>query len=92
MELDARAGPEGEPMQWLHARIHRDELRALIVAAPIFGEMPPEPLLIACPRCGDEYVADLGAYEEPVTMEEDEWAALMRLDGECPDHAHRFTI
>jgi hypothetical protein len=79
-------------MQWVHARIHRAELRALIAASPIFGEQPPEPVLIACPRCGDEYVADLGPYDEPETLEGDEWAALVRLDEECPDHAHRFSV
>jgi hypothetical protein len=40
-------------MEWLHARIHRAELRALIAAAPIFEETPPERVMIACPRCGE---------------------------------------
>jgi hypothetical protein len=48
-------------MQWLHARIHRAELRALITATPIFGEQPPEPVMIACPRCGDENFRRPGA-------------------------------
>lgn len=68
------------------------ELRALIAQVPLFGEQPPEPVMIACPRCGDDYFADLAPYEEPATLEEDEWAALVRLEVECPDHAHRFTI
>lgn len=76
----------------LQARIHRDELRALIAAAPVFGEQPPEPVFVTCPTCGDTWFADLAPYDEPVTLEEDEWEAVVHLDEECPDHAHRFEV
>jgi hypothetical protein len=36
--------------------------------------------------------ADLGPYDEPRTLDEDEWSALVRLEGECPDHADRFSV
>ncbi len=68
---------------FLHARIHRARWRALIAA---------EPVLIACPTCGTAYAADLEPEEEPVELEADEWAALVRLDAECPDHPHRFSV
>jgi hypothetical protein len=77
-------------MYWPHARIHRADLRELIAASPIFGAQPPEPVMIACPRCGDEYLADLAPHEEPLELEAEERAALERLEGECPDHAHKF--
>lgn len=70
-------------MQLLHARVHRTRLRELIAAVPVFGDQSPEPLMIACPACGDEFFADLEALE---------WGALVRLEGECPDHAHRFAV
>ena len=57
------------------------------------AELVPEPLLITCPRCGDEFFADIGPDEgEPRWLEEDEWEATVRLEGECPDHAHRFFV
>ena len=63
--------------RFLLARIHRARLRELV----------------ACPRCGDEYFADLNPNEsEPQWLQEDEWEALVRLDEECPDHAHRFVV
>lgn len=79
-------------MQVLHARIHRARLRELIAAVPVFGDRPPEPVILSCPTCGDEFFADLAPYEEPFDLEELEWEALTWLDRECPDHAHRFEV
>ncbi len=79
-------------MTFLHARIHRSRLRDLIAQTPVFGDQPPEPVTISCPKCGDEFFADLEPYEEPWWIEEAEWTAMMRLHEECPDHAHRFDV
>ena len=79
-------------MQFLHAQLHLYRLRELITSVPVFGDRPPEPLLIACPKCGDQFFGDLEPYEEPWDLEALEWAALVRLEGECPDHAHRFAV
>ena len=79
--------------RFLLARIHRARLRELVAAHGIPAELVPEPLVIACPRCGDEFFADIGPDEgEPRWLEEDEWEATVRLEGECPDHAHRFFV
>ena len=80
-------------MQFPHARLHRARLRELVTGHAIPAELVAAPLLIACPRCGDEFFADLGPDEsEPRFYESDEWEAVVRLDRECPDHAHRFAV
>jgi hypothetical protein len=67
-------------MRFLHASIHRDELRALIAAAPVFGDIPPEPVMVDCPTCGDTFFADLAPYDEPLTQ----GASLVgSLDADC---------
>ena len=52
----------------------------------------PEPVLFACPRCGDEFFLDLDHDCEVWDADALEWQALVRLDGECPDHPHRFEV
>ena len=79
-------------MEFLHARIYRQRYRELIAEVPVFGDRPPEPFTIACPKCGDVYLAELAPYDEPWDLEEQEWEAVVRLDDECPDHAHRFEV
>ena len=39
-----------------------------------------------------ETLANVGPDEEPFDLEAQEWAATVRLDAECPDHAHAFTV
>jgi hypothetical protein len=77
-------------MVFLLASLHRDRYRQLV--AETGGELPPEPFTIACPKCGDLCIADLGPDDEPQALELQEWAALVRLDAECPDHAHRVAV
>ena len=78
---------------FLLARLHHARLRELVAGYGIPAELVPEPRIIQCPRCGDEFFADIDpAGDEPRWLEEDEWEALVRLDGECPDHAHRFAV
>ena len=76
----------------LHARVHRARYRELVAAEGLALDAAPEPVLFACPRCGDEFFLDLDTDTEPWDVEEAEWQAVTRLDGECPDHAHRFVI
>ena len=78
---------------FLMARIHPGRLRELVAAWNLPPEYAPiDMIIVACPRCGAEFFPDLDPEEEPITLEEDEWAARVRLDGECPDHAHRFEV
>jgi hypothetical protein len=79
-------------MEFLHVGIYRQRYRELLAEVPVFGNQPPDPFVIQCPRCGDTYLADLGPYDEPFDLEEQEWAATVRLARECPDHSHRFTV
>ena len=79
-------------MQFLHAQPHLYRLRELITSVPVFGERPPEPVVIRCPRCLDQWFADLEPYEELSDLEELEWEAQAKLFKECPDHSHRFTV
>lgn len=77
-------------MRFLHAGVYVQRHRELVADAPVSGDTPPGPFTVVCPRCGDTYVADIGPYDEPWDLEEQEWAAVTLLAGECPDHAHRF--
>jgi hypothetical protein len=77
-------------MVFLLASLHRARYDALV--AEVGDDQPLAPFTITCPRCGAVYVADLEADDEPWDIEEQEWAATMRLLVECPDHAHRFAV
>ncbi len=79
-------------MEFLHAGIYRQRYRELLAELPVFGDQPPDPFTIQCPRCGDTYVAELDPYDEPWDLEEQEYAATVRLWRECPDHTTRFTV
>lgn len=47
---------------------------------------------VACPDCGQVFVADLAPDEDPWELEACEFEALDRLIHECPDHAHMFVV
>jgi hypothetical protein len=49
-------------------------------------------LLIGCPRCRDQYFADIEREAEPLALQEARWAARVRLAEECPDHSHWFVV
>lgn len=76
-------------MRFLLATLHRARYRELVAESG--GDLPLEPFTLDCPKCGAVYLADLAPEDEPWDIEEQEWAALVRLDAECPDHPHRFT-
>ncbi len=77
---------------FLLARLHRTRLHELVAARELPTEFAPDVVRIACPKCGDEFFADLEPEEEPILLDQAEWAAVVRLDEECPDHAHRFEV
>ncbi|MGD9891649.1 MAG: hypothetical protein AB7R89_28705 [Dehalococcoidia bacterium] len=79
-------------MRLLLASLYRAEYKALIAAEGIALDVAPDIVEIKCPRCEAVYVADLAPDEEPWDLEALEWQALVQLDGECPDHAHAFTV
>ena len=57
------------------------------------AELVPEVLRIACHRCRDWYFADLDPQDvEPFDLGAQEWAALVRLEQECPDHPHSLVV
>ncbi len=73
--------------------MHRARFRELVAGEGLPAELVPEVLRIACPRCGDWYFADLDQQDaEPFDLEAQEWAALVRLESECPDHSHSFVV
>ena len=76
----------------LHARVHRARYRELVAAEGLALDGAPDVPLFACPRCGDEFFLDLENDREVWDEEALEWAAIVRLDEECPDHAHRCAI
>ena len=51
------------PTRFLLARLHRARVRALVAGHGIPAELVPEPLMIACPACGDEFFTDIGPDE-----------------------------
>jgi hypothetical protein len=79
-------------MRWLHAGVCRDILHAIIEELSATGEQAPDPLIVACPRCEDQFFADFTPYDELLALEEIERATLQRLEHECPGHAHRFEV
>ena len=76
----------------LHARLHRLRLRAVAAAGLACGDGLPCPMFVVCPTCGEVFFADPGPVSSPGARELEEWEALAKLDGECPDHPHRFTV
>ena len=79
-------------MRFLLAAVHRADYRRQVEAAGVPLDHAPEVVDVRCPRCGALYVADLEPDEEPWDLEALEWAAIKRLDAECPDHAHAFAV
>ena len=79
-------------MRFLLASLHRAEYRALIAAEGIPLDVVPALVDVRCPRCDVLYVADLAPEADPWDLEALEWAALVRLDAECPDHPHAFAV
>lgn len=77
-------------MLFLHVAVHRARYRELVAAEPIPGLTAPEPVTVACPKCGDLFVAELDPYDEPPDLEEQEWEGMSLLARECPDHPHYF--
>ncbi len=80
-------------MRFLHAGIYRDRLRDLTAARAKIGQDDtlPGSELLRCPRCSAPYLFDLEPDEEPITWDEAEWLAAVRLNDECPDHPHMFA-
>ncbi len=79
-------------MEFLHARIHHARLHELSATGQTSADFARDVVFVHCPTCGDAYFADLDPEEEPQLLDDEEWAAQTRLAGECPDHAHRFTV
>ena len=79
-------------MDFLHARIHRVRLLQLMATWRARRVGLPDVLLISCPRCRDQYFADVERNVELLALQEARWAARVRLAQECPDHPHRFTV
>ena len=80
-------------MWWRHAGVHRARFRELVAGEGLPAELVPEVRRIACPHCGDWYFAELDPAEsERFDLEAREWAALVRLEGECPDHPQNFVV
>lgn len=77
---------------YLHARLYRVRLRDLVATQITDGDEPPRPLLAVCPTCGETYFADPREAAAPHAIAIESWEALARLDGECPDHPHWFTV
>ncbi len=78
--------------RFLHAQLHRARLRDLVVAQLAVDDEPPHPVMAICPTCGVAYFADLEPADDPWELELEEWEALAKLDGECPDHPHAFLV
>ncbi len=49
----------------LMARVHRGRYRQVVASIGLLVAEVPDVALIACPRCGDEYFADLERGAEP---------------------------
>ena len=79
-------------MRFLLASLHRADYRRQVEAAGVPLDHAPDVVAVRCPRCDALYVAELAPDEEPWDLEAAEWAATVRLDGECPDHPHAFAV
>lgn len=77
---------------FLQVQLHRARLRDLVLAQVGRSHgLPPHPLVAICPTCGASFFAD----PEPPTARQralHTWEALAKLDGECPDYGHWFTV
>ena len=51
-----------------------------------------EPPTGDCPRCGWTYLADTEEDLDVGGADDYEYAATVRLERECPDHAHAFVV
>ena len=69
-----------------NAVLHRDRIRLL------WQNEPLKLVLVICPKCGDEFFADLESSGDPSELDDESCEALTRLERECPDHAHRFVV
>ena len=76
----------------LHTHLHRARLRDLVATHLAGDDGPPHPVMAVCPTCGTSYFADLTPMEDPWELELEEWEALAKRDGECPDHPHWFLV
>ena len=79
-------------MHFLLASLYGAEYRQQIAAAGLSLDVAPDIVPVDCPRCQAGYVAERAIDDEPWDLEACEWAALVRLDRECPDHPHRFVV
>ena len=79
-------------MRYLLASLYRAEYRRLVLAEGIEPSQAPDPVDVRCPRCDALYIGELAPGDEPWDLEALEWAAVVRLDAECPDHAHAFVV
>ena len=78
--------------RFLHARLHGNRLQDLACRESLGGD-PLVPLVVVfCPRCAIDYFADIAPDDDPTGLKLETWAAVRRLDRECPDHAHRFVV
>ena len=77
---------------FFHTRVHRTQLHELVTAQLTGSRRPPQPRLVVCPTCGDAYFANRPAASSRSVRELEEWEALAKLDGECPDHPHWFLV
>ncbi len=74
-------------MRFLQSYIHRGELRALSAS-----QRPDVLLTVECPRCGLWYFGCCDARDSARAQWRLENQAMAHLDGECPDHGHRFEV
>ena len=79
-------------VRFLLGSLHRADYRRQVEAAGIPLDHAPDVVDVRCPRCDALCVADPAHDAEPWDLEAQEWAATVRLDGECPDHAHAFAV
>ena len=77
-------------MDFLHARIHHARLAELRAGAASPFDFARGVVFVHCPVCGDAYFADRSPEVEPILLNGK--AAQVKLAGECPDHAHRFSV
>jgi hypothetical protein len=76
--------------RFLHARLHRSRLRDVVAAHLAADAGSPRPVMAIYPTCGDAFFADPTRVGHRSALEV--WEALAKLDGECPDHPHWFTV
>ncbi len=79
-------------MRFLHLHVHRARYRDAVIVRFEEGLLTCEPPTVDCPRCGWSYFADSGEELEPDEAEVLAFRATVRLDRECPDHAHAFVV